>query len=336
MRLLILGGTVWLGELVARTALAAGHEVTCLARGASSSPPEGTEFIRADRDAPDAYDAVAGRDWDAVVDVARQPGQVRRAVSGLADRTRTWIFISTISVYADRSELGADESAALVPALESDVMESLEFYGEAKVACEQHVRRALGDDRSMIIRPGLIGGWGDDYDRLGYWPMRFARARAEGRTVLLPDVPDCPTQVIDVRDLAEWIVRAAAGGTAGVFDAVGEVVRFAEHMDLARSVADFDGPSVSADPAWLVERGVRPWMGPRSLPIWVPLPEFQGLCARPGTAAVAAGLTRRPLIETLRSALEWEQHRTPPAERRAGLTDAEEDELLAAWAARSG
>ncbi|MFK7959204.1 MAG: NAD-dependent epimerase/dehydratase family protein [Phycisphaerales bacterium] len=336
MRLLVLGGTVWLGQLVARIAHAQGHHVTCLARGSTTTPPDGTRFVRADRDRDDAYDDVAQEDWDAVFDVARQPGHVRRAVAALADRCGTYIFVSSISVYESRDALGADESAALLPAHPSDVMESLEFYGQAKVAAEEHVRRGVGADRAMLLRAGLIGGDGDDYDRLGYWPMRFDRAAHTGRAVLVPDVRDISTQVIDVHDLAEWVVRSAVNGTAGTFDAVGEIMRFEDRIRVAQRVAEFDGPITWVDPAWLIEQGVRPWMGPKSLPLWVPMPESAGLCARPGAAARAAGLTLRPALETMQSALAYERTRTPPAERRAGLTDAEEAELLAAWSAYRG
>ena len=131
----------------------------------------------ADRGAPDAYAGVAGQAWDLVVDVARQPGQVRGAVEALADRAGHWVFVSSGNVYADHGVVGADESAPLLPPLDGDVMTDMSVYGEAKVACERLVTDALGPDRSLLARVGLIGGPGDVFDRTGYWPSRFAPPR---------------------------------------------------------------------------------------------------------------------------------------------------------------
>lgn len=176
MRLLILGGTAWLGRHVAEAALAAGHQVTCLARGSSGPAPDGAALLKADRDAGDAYMPVQTSTWDAVVDVSRQPGQVHRAAQALAGSCGHFVFVSSISVYADHSQPGQDESAPLLPALEADVMADMSVYGSAKVACERHVVDTVGTTRSLIVRPGLIGGPGDTTDRTGYWPLRFARA----------------------------------------------------------------------------------------------------------------------------------------------------------------
>ncbi|MEJ7742637.1 MAG: NAD-dependent epimerase/dehydratase family protein [Nocardioidaceae bacterium] len=156
MRLLVLGGTAWLGSRVATTALERGHNVTCLARGDSGSAPTGSTFIQADRDKPEAYAAVTGDEWDAVVDVSRQPGQVRRAVATFAERSASFIFISSGNVYANHDTPGDDEGAALLPALGGDVMEDMETYGQAKVACEQHVLEGFGVG-PVTHRPG----WSD-------------------------------------------------------------------------------------------------------------------------------------------------------------------------------
>ena len=181
MRLLVLGGTAWLGGYLTATALERGHHVTCLARGESGTVPEGAALIRADRDHPEAYDQVSQQDWDVVVDVSRQPGHVVRAVTALERRSESFVFVSSGNVYADHGTPGDDESAALLPALVGDVMESMETYGEAKVACERHVLAAFGTDRTLIARAGLIGGPGDIFDRTGYWPLRFVRPAAERR-----------------------------------------------------------------------------------------------------------------------------------------------------------
>ncbi len=139
MRFLVLGGTAWLGGSITASALELGHRVTCLARGRSGSAPAGAVFVPADRDQRGAYDQVAGARWDVVVDVSRQPGQVRRAVSALAGRSKFFVFVSSGNVYTDHSTIGQDEGASLLPPLDGEVMETMDAYGQAKVACEQHV-----------------------------------------------------------------------------------------------------------------------------------------------------------------------------------------------------
>lgn len=333
MRLLILGGTAWLGRHVAAAALAAGHQVTCLARGTSGAPPDGVAWVQADRDTEDAYAQVRADAWDTVVDVSRQPGQVRRAARALAGACGTYVFVSSISVYADKSRPGQDESATLLTALDADVMADMSHYGAAKVACERHVLEAVGVDRALIVRAGLIGGPGDISDRTGYWPWRFACAAALARPVLLPDTPQAATRLIDVRDLAQWILRCAEQRTAGTFNVAGETVTFRQFIAAAQRVAGSTCATVAAPSAWLLEQGVAPWAGPRSLPLWVPMASHAGFSAHECSRALAAGLVRRPLDDTLRDTLAWElQRQPPPAPRRAGLLDDDEAALLRALA----
>ncbi|MEC5184374.1 2'-hydroxyisoflavone reductase [Cryobacterium sp. MP_3.1] len=333
MRFLILGGTAWLGSTIATTAMHHGHKVTCLARGESGNAPAGIRFVRGDRDQAGAYAEVAAEDWDVVVDVSRQPGQVTSAVAALGARAASYTFVSSGNVYADTAVPGQDESAERVGAQGGDVMESMETYGEAKVACEDRLLAGFGADRSLIVRSGLIGGPGDVSDRSGYWPLRFSEPAGADGSVLVPDVPGLLVQVIDVRDLAEWIVDAAEDRTAGVFNATGETVSLAEHLAVARRVAGHTGPVVGADARWLLDHEVGPWSGPRSLPLWLPLPDYAGFNARDSGAARAAGLVTRPLAETLADTLRWERLRVPQGPRRAGLSDADEVALLAARAA---
>ena len=329
MRLLVLGGTAWLGGCLTADALRRGHDVTCVARGESGSVPAGARFDRADRNGPDAYASVADEPWDAVIDVSRQPGQVRRSTVALAERAAAYVFISSGNVYADHAIPGSDESAELLAPLTGDVMETMETYGEAKVACEQHVLRCFGDARTLIARAGLIGGPGDIFDRSGYWPLRFARPAMADGSVLVPDVPDL-TQVIDVRDLAAWLVDTVERGVHGVFNAVGETMPLAEHFAVAREIAGHTGPLVPADPDWLLAHNVETWLGERSLPLWLPMPEYAGFNSRDGSAARAAGLTHRSLAETLADTLAWELTRDAGRVRRAGLSDEDECELIAA------
>lgn len=331
MRILILGGNAWLGRYTASAAMAAGHQVTCLVRGESGSPPQGAALVRADRNLPGAYAEVQQHRWDSVVDVSRQPGQVRGAAAALAHACKTFIFVSSASVYADHQAPGQDESAALLPALDAEVMQEMDQYGPVKVACEQHVLAAFGADRALIARVGLIGGPGDVSDRSGYWPLRFSGAAATGRAVLVPDTPQAATQVIDVRDLARWLVGCVERGVSGTFNAAGETTAFEDFIAAARHAAAHSGPVQAASSDWLLEHEVSPWAGPRSLPLWIPMESHAGFSARSSARAALAGLTRRPLQDTLRDTLEWELSRNPPpAPRRAGLSDEDESELLRA------
>jgi 2'-hydroxyisoflavone reductase len=333
MRLLVLGGTAWLGRTVAALAVERSHDVTCLARGESGTVSDGARLVVADRIEPNAYVAVAHQDWDAVLDVSRQPGQVRSALDALAERTAYLAFVSTGNVYADHSTPDADESAELLAPLEAAEMRSMDDYGPAKVACELAVLDRMGVDRSLIARAGLIGGPGDPFDRSGYWPLRFAAPATADGAVVVPDVPGLQTQLLDVRDLAGWLVDCCERRTPGVVDAVGDRIPLADHLDTARTVAGHTGPVLPASPEWLEGQGVNHWMGERSLPLWLPLPEYAGLVARSGATARAIGLRRRPLPDTLADTLAWERTCDPGRVRAAGLTDAEAAALVDAWRA---
>lgn len=328
MRILVLGGTAWLGGEIVREAVRRGHDVTALARGSAGEAPDGAAFVHGDRDELGGYDAVADRDWDAVIDVARQPGHVRGAVAALAERARHWVFVSTCSVYEPLPDLGADESAPLLRAYRGDLFTDPDQYGPAKVACEEAVRAAFGDDRAFIARVSLIGGPGDATGRSTYWPWRFAHPSDGEGSVLVPDAPDVLTQVIDARDLAAFLVDAGERRLEGVANVGGETLTLAEHLDAAQRVAGWSGRLVAADEDWLAEHGVEYWMGPRSLPLWLRGDDL-ALNSRSTVRAESLGLRRRPLEQTLRDALAWEESRTTTAGRRAGLTDADERELLA-------
>ena len=327
MQILVLGGTAFVGRRIASTAAESGHQVTCLARGKSGTFPDGVGQVTADRTQPGAYEQVVDQDWDVVVDVSSQPGQVKNAVTALADRARFYAYVSTCSVYADNATPGQDENGPLLPALEGDLMENLQAYGQAKVACEQHVWRAFGPEHALIARAGLIAGPGDTSDRTGYWPLRFARPASEDGAVLVPDTQSA-TQVIDVRDLADWLLDASSRHIAGIFNTTGATVTLSQHIDAARTVAGHTGPVVLADPQWLIDQGVQEWMGGRSLPLWVADPDWLGFGARNSSKARGAGLRTRPLEQTLSDTLAWELTRDRTEARRAGLTDEDERALL--------
>ncbi|MCG7284435.1 NAD-dependent epimerase/dehydratase family protein [Cellulomonas sp. ACRRI] len=316
-RVLILGGTAWLGRAVARAAVARGAEVTCLARGASGDAPEGARLVRADRSRPGAYDALGG-EWDAVVELADEPALVRSALEALADRARHWTLVSSVSVYRRDDQPGADESADLVEPRD------LTAYPDAKVAAERASAERL-PGRLLVARPGLIVGPGDPSDRFGYWPARLHR----GGRVLLPTVAGRAVQVIDVDDLAAWVVRAGEDAVTGAVDAVGTSAPFDAVVDAVRAVTGFTGTLVPADDAWLRAHDVRYWAGPRSLPLWLPA-SATGFARRSGARYRAAGGGERDLAETVARVLRDEVARGTGRPRRAGLTAGEEADLLAA------
>lgn len=323
MRLLVLGGSVFLSQAVAADAVARGHEVVAANRGRSGPVPDGARHVVVDRDGPFPQ-ALAAGGFDAVVDVSRTPSHVRKAVAALGDAH--WVFVSTINVYADDADPAGPGAGRLREPEPDDVpLGTPEAYGAMKVACERIVLD--GAAGAAVVRPGLIAGPGDPSGRFAYWPARMARVRDDGAAdVLAPGDPADPVQLVDVRDLAAWIVDLAERRESGVLDGVGPVTPVGDVLD---AVARGCG----AAPRWrwasraeLEGSDVRPWAGERSLPLWLPRPEYDGLPAHDAGPALAAGLRPRPVEDTACDTLAW--LRSTPGADVTGLTADEEAAVL--------
>lgn len=322
MRILVLGGTRFVSQTIAELALARGHDVTCAARAESAEPPAGARFVSVDRADPAGFDALVGVSFDAVLDTATRPTWVRRALDARGATAGHWTYVSSCSVYADEATVGqtVDAPTRIAAPPGSDETD-MEIYGELKVAAETAVLDAVGG-RAFVVRPGLIVGPGDRSGRFTYWVERLAA----GGDVLAPGTPADLTQVIDVRDLAMWLVDSMESGFVGTLDAISPPIALGALLDDIST-----GVGGSATLHWvghteLTELEVEPWMGPRSLPLWLPLPAYAGFGSRDVSASLAAGLAPRPFADTARDTLAW--LRATPDAIRTGLTRDEEAEVL--------
>lgn len=315
MRLLVLGGTRFLGRALVGAALERGHEPTIFNRGVTNPHlfPE-LERIRGDRSTD--LSIPAGREWDAVLDVAcYYPADAVRSVDALRGRAGRYVFVSSVSVYADQ-DTPPIEGAAVQALGPGDAEDSRpETYGARKAACEQIVEKAFVDG-ALLVRPGLIVGPHDPTGRFTYWPHRVAR----GGEVLAPGSPDDPVQFIDVRDLADWIVRSAEDGLGGTFNSTGQTMAFSDLLDECRRGTQSDASFAWVASDRLLSAGVEEWMG---VPLWIASPGWSAANRVNVSKALAAGLSFRPLAETILGAL----REAEPVEG-VGLTPERERELL--------
>jgi 2'-hydroxyisoflavone reductase len=297
MKLLILGGTQFVGRAIAAAALERGHELTLFHRGRTNPGlfPE-AEHLHGDRDGD--LSALEGRSFEAVIDTSGYvPRVVRASAELLAGSVGHYDFVSTIGVYSDFST-GPGEQA---PKQQWDgVSEDVNAaYGALKAACEDVVQDVFGD-LALMIRPGLIVGPHDPTYRFTYWVDRIAR----GGTVVAPEPRENLVQLIDVRDLAEWLVRCAEDRVTGAYNAVGPatLLTMEEMLEACRMATESDAQLrwLSAD--LLKERGVEEWS---TLPLWLVDPGHRGVVEVDNSRALAAGLTLRPLDETIRDTLAW-------------------------------
>lgn len=323
MRVLILGGTVFLGRHLVEAALARGDDVTLFNRGRTN--PElfpDVERLTGDRDG--GLDALRGREWDAVVDPSGYvPRIVRASAELLSDAAGHYTFVSSGSVYPHPTPPGADENASLAR-MADPTIETVdpETYGPLKVLCEEAAEAAF-PGRALHVRAGLIVGPYDPSDRFTYWPLRVHR----GGEVLAP-VADAPVQIVHARDLADWMLRCAENETAGAFNACGpeEPLTFGALLDACREETRSDAAFVRPTAEFLAEHDVAPWTG---LPLT--LGPDDGMCRVDNRKAVAEGLTFRPLRRTVRETLDWALTRDTATPLRIGIDAAREAEVLAAW-----
>ncbi len=334
MRILVLGGTLFLGRHLAADALARGHALTVFTRGRTDPGafPD-AEHLVGDRDG--ALDALRGRRFDAVIDTSGYvPRVVRDSVRLLAGAAGLYAFVSSVSVYGDFSAPVSEETP--VGVLDDPASEDVDAHdGTLKALCEEEVRAAFGD-RALVVRPGLIVGPDDPTDRFTYWVERAAR----GGDMLAPGDPGRTVQYIDVRDLARWMLDMVERAPGGTFNAAGPEppVTMGQLVEACVRAAGAGARPVWVSDEFLLERRVQEW---QELPLWLVDPAWRGMLEADVGRALRAGLRFRPLEETVADTLAWARGRRGPRPAKAGdqippagMAPEREAELLAAWRAR--
>ena len=335
MRILIIGGTIFLGRHLIEAALAREHQITIFNRGQHNPDlyPE-VEKLRGDRSCD--LTALDGRRWDAVIDTCGYlPGIVRKSAELLATAAEHYTFISSCSVYADFDLAGTDETSPVKTITAEQLSEAEkidtgerataisygEMYGALKALCERAAEESM-PGRVLNIRAGLIVGPHDYSDRFTYWVHRVA----QGGEVLAPGRPRRRVRVIDVRDLAEWVIRMAENRQPGTYNATGaeDGLTMERLLEECRSTGGSDATFVWASEKFLLEQGVGAW---GEMPLWIP-EEYNGIFLVNNDKAIAAGLTFRPLSDTIKDTLIWNAAHSSDAEWRAGLKLERERELI--------
>jgi 2'-hydroxyisoflavone reductase len=329
MRLLVLGGTSFVGRALVEAGIDRGWTVTTFNRGRGAWSHPGAEALVGDRLAPDTLAPLGRRDWDVVADTWSGAARAARdSAAVLAPRTGHYAYISSCSVYAPPPPMGVDESAPTVAAAPDD--EHVEDYARRKRGSELAIAGAFGD-RALIVRCGLILGPHEDVGRLPWWLLRLAR----GGEVLAPGPPDQPLQLIDARDLARWTLDAAAAGRHGPYNAVSRRghATMRSLLEAGLAATGSDATLTWADPQRIAEHGVEPWS---ELPIWLPPDhELRALHGADVEKAHAAGLVTRPIAQTVQDTWSWLSGLDGPPPQRAdipplGLDAAREQAVLRA------
>jgi nucleoside-diphosphate-sugar epimerase len=334
MRLLVLGGTRFLGRGVLDAALAAGDQVTTFTRGTSGEPPSGVEALHGDRNRPDGLEVLRGREWDAVVDTSGYvPAVVGRGAKLLADRVGHYVFVSSVNAYPSWPEQPVRADTPVhdcgPDAGNEDGSFDVEQYGAYKVGSERAVDQHFGG-RSVHLRSGLIVGPHDPSGRFPYWVGRMDR----GGEVLAPGEPDREVRVVDARDLGAFAVECGRAKVTGAFPATGPAGQTTFGRMLAGMASGPDTTLTWVPDDFLLEQGVQPWS---DLPLWIPA---SGVYDQDTTEAERAGLRCRPVEQTAADTLAWLRAGGAAAAQEAprvaapGIAPEREVELLAAWHAR--
>ncbi len=329
MNVLILGGTVFLGRTIAEAARTAGHTVTLFNRGKSNPAAfSDIETIIGDRDTD--LDKLAGRTWDAVIDPSGYiPRHVTAAGQALKDSTEHYTFISSISAYKSYSQPNMDESGE-VGTIDDPTLETVtgESYGPLKALCEQAAEAAM-PGRVLNVRAGLIVGKYDPTDRFTYWPWKVQ----QGADFVAPESPAYPMQIIDARDIADWVLKMAAARKGGVYNTTGTPTNLGEIISTAQTQVGGGGSPVYMDAEFLAAQEVQSWA---EMPLWISATDagFEYMHAVSVQKAVRDGLTFRPLADSIAAALTWANSRPSDYEFRAGLSAEKEQAVLAAWEKR--
>ena len=339
MKILIIGGTVFLGRHLVEAALERGHEVTLFNRGRHNPElfPQ-VEKLTGDRNKDLA--ALAGKRWDAAIDTCGYlPGTVRASAKLLSGSVAHYTYISSLSVYEDRTQPGTNEDSPLCTLTDEQLRkaEAVELvnpivavnygdlYGGLKALCERAAEESM-PGRTLVIRPGLIVGPHDYSDRFTYWVERIA----QGGEVLAPGRPTRQVQLIDDRDLAVWIVCLVEARQSGTYNATGPdyALSMLPILEGCKAVSESDAVFTWASEPFLIEQGAQPW---QELPLWIPDVDDTVLCDK----AVDAGLRFRPLAETIRDTLAWSQTRSGDERRVAGMAPEKEAAILQVWHERA-
>jgi 2'-hydroxyisoflavone reductase len=328
MKLLILGGTLFLGRHLTEAAQARGHEVTLFNRGRTNAAlfPD-IETIHGDRE--QGLEPLRGRQWDAVIDTCGYvPRIVGDAARFLSDAVEHYTFVSSASVYCHLEQKSIAENASLQEPPAPDNEDTAVYYGGLKVACERAVEEVFCN-RSLLLRCGLLVGPHDPTGRFTYWVRRVA----QGGAVLAPGAPDRVVQFIDTRDCADWTIRMIEARHAGTFNVTGpaRVLSMSDFLAACRETTASDAHFTWVADDFLLGHGVAPFS---EMPLWLP-PSHQGIMALDIERALNCGLSFRPLADTISNTLQWDRQSASGKTRPAGLSPDREQQLLEDWQAQS-
>ncbi|MBS1952597.1 MAG: NAD-dependent epimerase/dehydratase family protein [Cyanobacteria bacterium SZAS-4] len=324
MKILVIGGTIFVGRHIVEAALQRGHEVTLFNRGRTESGLfKDVEKIVGDRS--ESLDNLAGRSWDVIIDTSGYvPRVVSKSCEALKSSCKTYVFISTGSVYKDKSVPGINEDHETLIPKDPDSLEwNDDTYGEMKSGCEVVVQKTFGE-RALLIRPGVVVGPYDPTDRFTYWPVRVE----SGGEVLAPGRPERPIQFIDARDLGAWTILLSESNATGIYNAIGPEYQLSmsKFLNDCKTVSESNADFVWIPDQALLNHKVEAWS---EMPFWIPEnTENSGMSLRDNSKAIKSGLTFRPLQETIADTLKWWHEEKTGCELKAGMNKKREIELL--------